>query len=103
MLDSKTFCEAIKNRVLVTLQYKSDRVDRTFMPLAVYKSKEGKAFVIGKQVTNPAKPWDNDEFRNFEILEVKQAATTATVFALNAAFSSYGDHYKHGVICAVDR
>lgn len=96
-------CEAIRKRAVVRLRYKSELNWRTYDPHAVFTSSTGKILAVGTQTKDDSSPLKAPEPRNFEVGLIGQISITEETFKPDPRFSSFGEEYSHGVICAVDR
>lgn len=98
-----TLCEAVRKRLVVRLRYKSELNWRTYEPHAVFHSPTGKILAVGTQTRDDSSPLNAPEPRNFEVGLIGQISITDETFNPDPRFSSFGEDYGHGVICAVDR
>jgi hypothetical protein len=98
--DQAKLCEAIKNSVLVELRYRDDIFDRTFAPMAVFRSSQDKVYVSGTQVISPADPRENNKPRNFVLADLRSVRLTDRPFTPMPLDRTHRQ-YRKGIICPV--
>src|SRR5437764_14012966 len=73
-------CIAIRKRVLVTLLLKDYIVEGLFEPTIVYLSRKHQVSVTGIQITNPEKPLNNLEMRDFDTAGTRKVPLNEPAF-----------------------
>jgi len=94
-------CQAIRRRVLVEMRYERDGADRTIAPYVVFESEPNDICLSCFQISNPAKPQDGDEPRNFTVGKIAALRLTEATFAIDPRFNRADAKYRHGVLCSV--
>jgi len=100
----EALCEGIRELTTVEFLYGDETEGRYFVPLVVYYGSASRddILVSGVQTFNPYEPSDRTH-KTFEVNKLSEVELIDIGFEVEYEFSSYGDEYKHGVICAVDR
>ena len=93
-------CIAIRKRVLVTLQFKDYIVERLFEPTVVYLSRKHLLCVTGIQITDPDKPLNNLEVRDFDIGGIRNVLLTEQTFIIDPVIERSDGKYSNGIICS---
>lgn len=86
-------CQAIAERMTVSLFYDDDIVARLFEPHAVYHSTKNKVCVSGNQ------PGDGP--KNLEVGKIRNAQCTGDKFQSDPRFDRLDPKYQNGVICSI--
>jgi len=100
----ESLCEGIREFKNVQFLYGDETEPRLFMPLVVYYASSSKddILVSGVQTFNPYETWDRTH-KAFEVNKISEVELIDIGFEVAYEFSSHGEAFKHGVICAVDR
>jgi hypothetical protein len=96
-----TLCDAVRRRVHVELQYDQDASYRLIAPYVVFRPEDGDVCLSCYQVTNPAKPQDGHEPRNFTVAKIKGLRLTERPFTVDPRFNRADAKYRNGVLCSV--
>jgi hypothetical protein len=94
-------CRAVRDRLLVRLEYEQDFAPRLFAPHTVYRSTRNKINVSGMQIANPMQPLDSFEPRIFEIARIRTIEIVPHHFQPAPGFDRSDPRYKNGIICCV--
>ena len=89
---------------MVEFLYDDETEARMFIPLAVYYASASKDDILltGVQMYNYSEPSDRTH-KTLEVNKISEVELIDIGFEDESDFSSHGDEYKHGVICAIDR
>ena len=94
-------CRAIRERLLVRLEYDQDFASRLFAPHAVYRSTRNKINVSGMQIDNPMQPLDRLAPRIFEVGRIRSVEIIMHHFQPDPQFTRSDPRYRNGIICSV--
>jgi hypothetical protein len=96
-LDAVT--EAIVNRRVVHLSYRSNPGQRTFHPHAIFESQDGTVHLDGLQTAGPTRdPHPLPIWRTFLLTTITDVATTGTNFIPDARFNPRNTRKYHRMI-----
>jgi len=92
------------NSLMVEFVYGDETESRMFIPLAVYygSSSRDDILLTGVQMYNYSEPSDKTH-KTLEVNKISEVELIDIGFEDESDFSSHGEEFKHGVICAIDR
>lgn len=95
-------CTAIEKRLIVTLRYNEDTLDREFNPYHLYIALTDNTLVSGFQVSNLNKLAENNMYRTFNVQLIKNIVLTGQTFRPQANLTVAPRKYKQ-LICSINR
>lgn len=94
-------CDAIAKRLLVSLRYEDDLQARSIAPYVVFETEASEVCLSSYQLSNPNKPHDGNEPRNFTVGKIASLQITETPFGIDPRFDRNDPKYRHRVLCRV--